>query len=470
MRDPDGRVFLTADRVIRWVSPSRVESFETLLDSSFLKEDVSAGRIVPTHLIDTDEAISLVKGAEADDHELGNSGERFYEHEKVGFISYPYEWPAEMGHAAAALTLSLSQRALKAGYRLKDATPYNILFSGTKPVFVDLLSFEKREAGDPMWPAEGQYLRMFLLPLLAEKRYGLSFGQVLSLQRDGMVPDVLYRMSSWIGRLSPTFARYVSLPVWLAHYGDDPAVYSARKLKRDDQAVFVLERTLARLQRSTRRVSPRDAKGSHWSRYMTDKSYSDNEFTQKEAFVRGAIAKAQPKYVLDIGANTGHFSLMAAEAGARVVAIDSDAESVGSIWRISHERQLDVLPLVQNIAEPSPGTGWENGETLPFLQRIEGRFDLVLMLAVIHHLILTNGIPIEKVLELAAKITCRYAIIEYVGAEDPMRLRLSRGRDSINREITLDRFEAACAKHFQTVSSERIGSSERWMYFLESCE
>lgn len=467
LRDPDGQLHLHNERIIRWVRKDKKPEFDQFLASDFAKSQVGAGSLIRTDALSESDAAGTelrLTGPNLASEAIDGG---LYEHERVEFISYPYEWPAEMCQQAAALTLDLSSEAMAAGYRLKDATPYNVLFRGPKPVFVDVLSFEQRQPGDPLWLAEGQFLRMFLLPLLAEKWFGLSCADLLAQHRDGIQPDLIYRLYQKPALLSPFALRYVALPVWLAAKSDDPAFYERQLLDNVDQADFIYQRVLRRLRRALAVVAPKREGRSHWSGYMADHSYSDQAFKQKEAFVAQALEKFRPSLVLDIGANTGHFSFLAAERGASVVSLDSDAKSVGAIWQQAQKNGLDVLPLIQNIADPRPSLGWRNAETSSFLERARGKFDLVLMLALIHHLMLTNGIPIEEIVDLAAEISDGLCIIEYVGASDAMRQRLRRGRMEIDGAITKERFEAACAKWFRTHVVEQVAGSDRWLYLLE---
>jgi len=302
---------------------------------------------------------------------------------------------------------------------------------------------------------------------LVEKRFGLASADILAQYRDGIDPEFVYQLLKGPALLSPFALRYVALPVWLAAKADDPDFYDRSLLDNTDRASFIYERVLRRLRRTLDVVAPKPEGRSHWSGYMADHSYSDQAFAQKEAFIRQALEKARPTRVLDVGANTGHFSFLAAEHGASVVALDTDAKSVGEIWRQSQNRRLDVLPLLQNIADPRPALGWRNRETSSFLDRAKGKFDLVFMLALIHHLTLTNGIPIEEVVELASELTRGFCVIEYVGAKDPMRQRLRRGRLEIDNAITRERFEAACAKAFEIHRVEQVADADRWLYFLE---
>lgn len=121
---------------------------------------------------------------------------RLTEHTRVAFPSFPAEWPAEMLAAAAHLTLDLARAALAHGWRLKDATPYNILFRGCSPIFIDVLSFERREAQDALWPAYAQFVRTFLLPLLACRAGHFPLDQLWLASRDGLEPEQLYRSLS----------------------------------------------------------------------------------------------------------------------------------------------------------------------------------------------------------------------------------------------------------------------------------
>jgi 2-polyprenyl-3-methyl-5-hydroxy-6-metoxy-1,4-benzoquinol methylase len=467
LRDPDGRLHMVDGRVIRWVKELKSETFNNFLRSDFVDANVSNGKLVQTNALASEEGETIRQHLLSKSLDGGEIAGSVYEHNRLEFISYPYEWPASMFLSAARLTLDLARDAMKSGYRMKDATPYNVLFEGPRPVFVDALSFEERPAGDPIWAAEGQFLRMFLLPLLAERDFSLEASSLLALHRDGVQPDVLYQMYGKTELFSPSVLRYVALPVWLAKKADDPTFYDQKLLENTDRADFIYQQIFKRLHKAVNAVAPKSTGRSHWVDYMSGLSYSDDGFSQKEQFVSRALEAIKPKRVMDVGANTGHFSFLAARAGASVLSMDFDAKSVDAIWHQANEEGLNILPLMQNIADPSPAMGWRNHETKSFLERASGNFDLVMMLAVIHHLMLTNGIPLEEVVDLASELSRDYCIIEYVGAEDPMRQRLRRGRAEIDNSITRERFEAACSKKFVIEKSENVTGSDRVLYLLK---
>jgi ribosomal protein L11 methylase PrmA len=170
--------------------------------------------------------------------------------------------------------------------------------------------------------------------------------------------------------------------------------------------------------------------------------------------------------VLDVGCNTGHFSLLAGKQGARVVAVDADPVAVGRAFEAAEAAHLDVLPLVVNIARPVPALGWRNRECPSFLDRARGRFDMVLLLAVLHHLFVSERIPMPEVLELVSELTNSWAVIEFVGPEDEMFRRIASGREGLFVDLTQATFETACRRWFEVVRCESVPNGHRWLYLL----
>ena len=226
-RDPAGSVIVLHGRVIRVIAKSFVPQVNAFLSSRAARKLVAAGRLVHTSVLDVAEAERLRRETHVkaflNDREVGI----FVEHERVHFPSFPYEWPPEMLHAAGCLTLALAEELLAEDFGLKDATPYNILFCGSEPVFIDILSFEQREAGDPIWLAYAQFVRTFLLPLLINKHYGRPLDQLLTSRRDGLTPEEAYCICGPFRKFLPPFLTLVSIPVWLAarHNRDDHTLY-----------------------------------------------------------------------------------------------------------------------------------------------------------------------------------------------------------------------------------------------------
>ena len=213
------------------------------------------------------------------------------------------------------------------------------------------------------------------------------------------------------------------MPTWLSGKAraEGEQLYQPRILANAEKARFIVQSLLNQLQRSLNSLKPRAQKSSVWSDYMKTHSYAEPAFAAKEKFVAALLDEFKPKRVLDVGANTGHFSLLAAKAGADVVAIDLDPVCVGAIWQQATEQKLPILALVVDLSRPSPSLGWRNGECPSFLHRATGTFDAVLMLALVHHLLVTERIPLDEILRLAAELTTSLLVVEFV----PPRMRCS---------------------------------------------
>jgi SAM-dependent methyltransferase len=201
-----------------------------------------------------------------------------------------------------------------------------------------------------------------------------------------------------------------------------------------------------------------------WREYtVTRTHYGQNDVEQKTAFVREAIAATRPAWVLDVGANTGEFSEHAAARGAAVVAMDTDEAAVNGIFSSASRQRAKIFPIVGNFASPTPALGWANSETLSFLDRAQGRFDLVLMLAVVHHLRATFGVPIERILATVATVTKSHVVIEHVPVGDPMFQQLSRGRDQLYEDCAREAFEGLLSRYF-TVARAHTLPNGRTLY------
>jgi len=468
LRDPNGHVCLVADRVIRIVKPTGLNDLKTFLDSPACAEFLERQKLVNTRFLDANAVAKVLEHEEVRRVYEQTPGAAIFEHERVAFLSFPYEWPAEMLHAAAELTIEMAQQLLADGLGMKDASPYNVLFKGPNPVFVDLLSFEPRVAGDPTWLPFAQFVRTFMLPLLVNKHFGISLAQILTTHRDGLEPEEVFSLLSPLQKFRRAFLTLVSIPVWLAarQGAEDAKIYQRRQLNDPAKARFILKRVLESARRKLAATAPRARRTSAWSDYMDHNNYSQDYFPQKQRFVSQVLCEQQPRRVLDVGCNTGYFSAIAARSGASVVAIDYDPVVVGQVWRQARAEQLDILPLVVNLARPTPSIGWRNAECASFLDRARGRFEAVLMLGVIHHLLVSERIPLAEIIKLTAELATDALVIEFVAPDDPMFRRIARGRDHLFSDLTKESFEATAVQYFDIVRCERLDQTNRWLYLM----
>jgi SAM-dependent methyltransferase len=464
-RDPGGFCFQNNGRLLRAISPESLAEIEPFLNSNKAKSLIERRHLVSSRKLDVSEQDALLRTDDFQRLANGRQVAGVFEHERIEFASYPYEWAPEMLYAAGRLTLDLAQSCITEGYSLKDASPYNILFRKSQPIFVDLLSFELRNPCDPIWNPYAQFCRNFLLPLLAHRTWGIRPGDIFNTRRDGIQPGEIYRHCHPLQKLRRPFLTLVSMPTWLSGKTTDNAIYRKRSLKNPEKAGFILNASFNRLRRILQRLRPNGGK-SIWLNYTESHSYPDPAFRAKEDFLRSFLQNSKPQRILDVGANTGHFSALAARENTDVVSIDSDAACIGALWQRAQSEGLNILPLVVDFSWPSAGQGWRNGEYKSFLERAAGAFDAVVMFGVLHHLLVAERIPLAAVLEVAARLTHRWLLIEFIPPQDPMFQILARGRDSLHADLTRSGFEDACSGSFDLVRSQQLPGMERWLYLL----
>jgi SAM-dependent methyltransferase len=458
-RDPDGFVYRHQNRILRCVSPEAAAEVRGFLASPFAVKSMARGVLSPTGILEGEAA----RGLPAELLEAVPQESVILEHRPVPFVSYPYEWAPEMLYRAAELTLELGQLALENGFRLKDATPYNILFDGPRPVFIDLLSFEAGGSTDALWRPYAQFNRTFVYPLLACRYFGLQLDELLLARRDGLLPARIAQLCPGWRLLIPPFLGAVTVPWLLTRSNGNaaPEQYRIRSAKDAEEARFLVSAVFRRAHRLLRhaRVARRDTEGVRYA--DSGHTYTPAEMAAKEQFVDSALEQSHPGAVLDIGCNTGQFSRMAARRAERVVAIDHDPSVIGPLWKTASESGLEILPLVVDIARPPGACGWANLECPSFLDRACGAFDCILMLAVVHHLVVSERVPLGHVFDLAEKLTRRDAIVEYVDPADSQFQRIARGREQLHRDLTPETFEQAARVHFEIAASQQVTATRR---------
>ncbi len=387
------------------------------------------------------------------------------EHDRVFFPSYPWEWCIEQWASAAMLTLDLCERLLAQGLILKDATPLNILFRGTQPVLVDVLSIEARELTSPLWNAYGQFMRTFILPMVAYKYLGWPL-KASCIRRDGYEPGTLYRALSWMQRLRGPVWSSVTLPVLLENASRKGSGRTGLHLSAD-AAEDVLRRRLRSLKRMVKKLQP-DRQRSRWSDYQeTAQHYSESDHRRKEEFVDEALGIARPGTVLDIGANTGTYSRIAARHGATVVALDTDAAATSLNFERSLEDGDAVLALHADIARPTPADGWRNRESLSLLERCTQQFDCVMLLGVLHHLLVTDQIPLSEIAQLFLDLGPQWLVVEWIPPDDEKFKEICRGRDELYGHYSEQDLRAAFDPYYRCRLREQLGNG-RSLLLLEA--
>jgi 2-polyprenyl-3-methyl-5-hydroxy-6-metoxy-1,4-benzoquinol methylase len=450
-RDPAGSLEVRDDSVWRRVYSHAMQETLDLFGSSFYKGSEARGDVVGSQIREQSVTDGLL-----------------LEHPRVFFPSYCWEWAPSQWVAAGELTLTLCEAALAEGWILKDATPLNILFEGHTPVLVDVLSFERRNPRSALFTAQAQFIRTFLLSLIARYWLGRPLSATQS-RRDGLSPEELYPYMRIRAFTRPLLLRNVGLPTLFDRHKpvSEESIEATKSREYDPEiATVLLQRTLRSLRSQlTRARGP--AADSRWSAYEDNLAhYGQMDQQAKQHFVGECVAKHRPQTVLDVGTNTGFYALLAAKHGARVVALDTDEASVEQLYRKAVAANADVQPLVGNLARPTPAVGWRNEEQLSFLDRAAGRFEMVMMLAVIHHLLLTEQIPLSHLAELSSRLTFRWLLVEWVPGSDPMFRQLLRGRSDLYGHLTETAFVQAFSEYFRVEHKGALGNG-RVLYLFE---
>jgi len=441
-RDPDGHVVLALNGpIVRNLAPSGLQRSREIGALSTVRRFQHQGQWVA-----------------AESHE---GSPPHLVHPRVFFPSYPYEWSATMLHRAAVLTLEANRALLEEGWELKDATPTNVLFEGIKAVFVDFLSPVKREPSQLGWRAYGQFTRTFLIPLLLQRRRQIPLRWMFLAHRDGIPPAMALPMLGLAARFHPVAFGLITLPAWMDGRASSSA-YRKAAAPSEDIAATVASRILKGLGRRLERLRPLPPKSSSWFDYQDQgTSYTREGLAAKEAFIASSLAACRPATVLDLGCNTGKFSKMAARSGSRVVALDSDPECVDRLFLEAEAEGLDIQPLVADLGRPSPRLGWDYSEEFSLLDRLESRFDMTFALALVHHLLIRERVPMVSIAAFLAKTTTKSAVIEWVPPHDPQFQFLAGPNHSLYSMITLDRFLAALEPWFEVDSTLKIPDSGR---------
>jgi len=458
-RDPAGQLILMEEFALRRVRPAAAAEAKSFLDSALRSQLEANGDLVASESV----AGEIMEPGASGVHAASSEGGFWLRHPRIDPISYPCEWTPAQWRAAAELTLGIAGKAIDAGWTLKDATPLNVVFQGARPVFVDVLSFEPRNRHSSVWLAYGQFVRTFLLPLVAAKYLNWPL-QATIFWRDGYEPTTLARALPLRHRLNPKLLDVVTLAAMLEGKGKGSA--KPAEAKTDPElAKHILHKRLARLTKQIRHAAGGES-ASEWSKYNQSAThYQPVDVEAKQAFVRGVLERLRPASVLDIGANTGTYSLMAAEAGAKVVALDNDTAALDELFRAAAIQKRPITAMVANIARPTPAAGWRNREQLSLLDRLNGRFDLVLMLAVIHHLILREQAPLAHIAGLAAELTRRWLLVEWVPPSDPMYQEWLRGRDELYGHLCEADLVQALEPFFKQIDRMKLGNGRVLLVF-----
>jgi hypothetical protein len=378
--------------------------------------------------------------------------------ELLSFISYPYEWCFSQLKDVALTTLRIQKTCLDFGMSLKDCSAYNIQFIKGKPVLIDTLSFEKYHEGQP-WVAYRQFCQHFLAPLALMSHKDMRLNQLFQVYIDGVPLDLASSLLPIRTRFSFPLLSHIHFHARSQkHFADKTVNLSKHKLSR-----FGLVGIIESLESAIRNLKRR-LQVSEWTKYYEDTNYTLDAFEHKKQLVSEFLNIVNPKTAWDLGANVGIFSRIASAKGILISSFDNDPVAVEKNYLGCVARgETNILPLLVDVTNPSPGIGWQNRERMSLAER--GPVDLVLALALVHHLTISNNVPFNKIAAFLSTIA-NWLIIEFIPKTDSQVQRLLSTRKDIFPDYTQQIFEHELGKTFTIVSSVRIKDSERTLYLM----
>jgi len=381
--------------------------------------------------------------------------------EVIAFVSYPYEWSFSEYKDAALATLNIQKIALKNGISLKDASAYNIQFHRGKPILIDTLSFEIYEEGKP-WVAYRQFCQHFLVPLALMAYRDIRLSQLQRIYIDGIPLDLASRLLPRRAQLNFGLFSHIFLHARAQNTFADKAVGKSKfNIGMSKKALFGL---IESLESTIRRLIWNPGR-TEWGNYYNLTNYTDLAFIQKKDLVSEWMEKIKPKNVWDLGANTGVFSRLASHAGGYTIAFDVDPAAVEQNYRqVKAEKDQSLLPLLIDLTNPSPAIGWYNHERRSLGER--GPVDVILALALIHHLAISNNVPLSKLAEFFYEM-CHWLVIEFVPKSDSQVQKLLKSREDIFSQYAQDDFEKIFQERFDIREAEKLHESERYLYLME---
>jgi hypothetical protein len=447
-RDPSGFVYYQNKQVFRQIHDSYVKIFRKLDQSDFLPTLVKQHLLLPYKKVSSNYAYN-------------QQANLVLQVEPIKFISYPYEWSFTQLKDAALLTLRLQKIALKHDCSLKDASAYNIQFHQGKPILIDLLSFEKYSPGKP-WLAYQQFCEHFLGVLLLMRYTDLRLNQLQRIYHEGVPLDL-------VSRLLPkkTYFNFAIL-MHLHFHARNQQRHSADRQSR--QQAFMSKRNLVALLENLESLIKSltlTNKATEWGQYYTFTNYSTQAFKAKKKIVKAFIKLVKPKIVWDLGGNTGEFGRLSSKQRIFTVSFDIDPIAVDQNYRQSKIKgEKYILPLLMDLTNPSSSLGWALKERQSLSSR--GPTDLILALALIHHLCISHNLPFSNVASFLKTLGSNL-IIEFVPKTDSQVKKLLATREDIFTDYNQKSFEKTFSNHFQIIKKIPLRhGSQRVLYLMKT--
>jgi ribosomal protein L11 methylase PrmA len=444
-RDPSGFLFYKNGELYRQINNSYQDDYDLLMDSG-LYQTLTEKKMLVSH-----QEVSVPPLIESKSYKI-------IKPELIPFISYPYEWCFSQLKDAALTTLEIQKCALDYGMTLKDSSVYNIQFKEGRPLLIDTLSFEKYQEGKP-WKAYRQFCQHFFAPLTLMSHKDIRLSQLLQIFIDGIPLDLT-------SKLLPTKTKTMFTILSHIHaHAKSQKHYESKQAKVKD--VKLGKRSFLGIIDSLHSGVKKlkwTPENTEWGDYYSDTNYSETAFNHKKEIVSSFLDETNPKIVWDLGANLGEFSRISNGKGIQTISFDIDPAAVEKNYlTVIENDEKNLLPLLLDLTNPSSNIGWNNAERLSIQER--GNADCILALALIHHLAISNNVPLVKIAKFF-RSNCKQLLVEFIPKEDSQVQRLLASREDIFDEYTKEKFEEEFSRLFEIQKKIEVKESKRILYFM----
>ena len=449
-RDPSGKIFYYENNIFREIFLSGLDKYNFLKKDKLLDELVEKNFLVKTEEIKTEDVSKL----KPEDKSI------IIKHEKINFISYPYEWTFNELKDAAIFHLDLQLFLLEKGAKLIDASAYNIQFKKLKPIFIDVLSIDKYKEGE-FWGAHKQFCENFLNPLILKSKKGIDFNNWFRGNLEGINTKDLNAVLS----LKDKFSFNIFTQVYLLNYLEQRAIKNKKKnITQINKRKFPKNSFLSMLNTMKKFIISLDIKESRtiWDDYSKDNTYKINEENLKKKIVKEFASKYKFETLVDLGCNDGVYSRICLENGCKyVVGFDFDLNSINNAYKISKKEKLNFLPLYFDASNPSPNLGWAQNERKGFMER--SNFSGMISLAFEHHLAIAKNIPLDQTIKWLVN-TAPQGLIEFVPKNDETIQKMLSLKGDIFIDYNEENFKSLLLKNANIVSETVISDSGRKIF------
>ena len=452
-RDPSGRVFRLGDDIYRTVSKRAQQHYDFVHSTGLIDDLIGQGRVVRTAEVEPSVLKDAAKGAY-----------KVLQHERVPFVSYPYEWSFPLLKDAAILHLDIQIEALGRGVSLSDATAYNIQFRGAEPVFIDLLSLREYQEGE-LWFGHRQFCEQFLNPLLMRSMFGITHNSWYRGNLEGIETDKFANLIPWWKNFSFNVLSHVTLQARMQRSAVSTSKSAMKKAQAKGLSRNAYLHMLMQLRSWISKLEPKDTGLTVWQDYEQTHTYDSEEEEAKQRFIAEFCSKVKPEMIFDFGCNSGEYSEVALEAGAtRAIGFDFDQGALERAFARSKAKGLDLLPLYLDAGNPSPDQGWNCEER----KSLNGRdkADALMALAFEHHLAIGRNIPLNRVVEWLTSFAPT-GVIEFVQKSDPTVQQLLMLREDIFDDYDEENFVQSLKSCARIVKKEKVAATGRTLFWYD---